>query len=154
VSREQANRNRRFSATVMHKLTVWGLRVTIGWLFLSEGLHKLVLSDDWTAAPYLRHAESPIAAFYQWMADNDTVLGIVDQLNVWGLIAVGTCLILGLATRAAAVSGALLLLLYYLAYPPLIESSGMAGYGHSGDRGWYPNDRRRCRAMGQQLASG
>ena len=41
-------------------------------------------------------------------------------------VRVGTSLILGLATRAGAVLGALLLMLCYLAYPPLIESDGMA----------------------------
>jgi hypothetical protein len=77
----------------------------IGWLFLYEGLHNLLLSDGWTAATYLRHAKSPIAGFYQWMANNETVLGIVDPLNVWGLIAVGTCLILGLSTDSGKFPG-------------------------------------------------
>jgi thiosulfate dehydrogenase [quinone] large subunit len=36
------------------------------------------------------------------------------------LIAIGSGLILGLFTRAAAISGAILLLIYYLNNPPLI----------------------------------
>jgi uncharacterized membrane protein YphA (DoxX/SURF4 family) len=37
----------------------------------------------------------------------------------WGLIVVGGCLLLGLFTRTACVAGALLLLMFYLAMPPL-----------------------------------
>jgi len=52
--------------------------------------------------------------------DNLGVLNTVDFLNMWGLIAIGTGLILGLFTRAAAISGAILLFIYYLNNPPLI----------------------------------
>ena len=48
------------------------------------------------------------------------VLNAVDFLNTWGLIAIGLGLILGLFTRAAAISGAILLFVYYLNNPPLI----------------------------------
>ena len=43
---------------------------------------------------------------------------IVNFLNVWGLILIGTALFLGIFIRIAAVSGIALLLLYYFAYPP------------------------------------
>jgi hypothetical protein len=42
----------------------------------------------------------------------------VDFLNVWGLILIGTGLFLGFLIRISSVSGILLLLLYYFAYPP------------------------------------
>jgi len=48
------------------------------------------------------------------------VLHTVDFLNTWGLIAIGLGLILGLCTKAAAISGAILLFVYYLNNPPLI----------------------------------
>ena len=44
---------------------------------------------------------------------------MVDFLNTWGLIAIGLGVILGLFFRVAAISGVLLLLIYYLNCPPL-----------------------------------
>ncbi len=41
-------------------------------------------------------------------------------MNKWGLAAIGLGLILGCLTRMAAVSGALVILLYYLCNPPFI----------------------------------
>ena len=41
-------------------------------------------------------------------------------MNTWGLIAIGLGLILGLFTKPAAISGAILLFVYYLNNPPLI----------------------------------
>lgn len=46
-------------------------------------------------------------------------LTAVDWLTRWGLLAVGLCLLLGMLTRPAAVLGAVLLFLIYLAMPPL-----------------------------------
>jgi uncharacterized membrane protein YphA (DoxX/SURF4 family) len=43
----------------------------------------------------------------------------VDRLTSWGLFVVGACLLLGLLTRPACLVGAALLLLFYLAMPPL-----------------------------------
>jgi thiosulfate dehydrogenase [quinone] large subunit len=54
------------------------------------------------------------------MNQNPGILNAVDFLNTWGLIAIGTGLILGLFTRAAAISGAILLFVYYLNNPPLV----------------------------------
>ena len=55
-----------------------------------------------------------------WILAHENVLNVVDFLNTWGLIAIGLGLILGLFTQIAAVSGALLLFIYYLNNPPLI----------------------------------
>jgi uncharacterized membrane protein YphA (DoxX/SURF4 family) len=46
-------------------------------------------------------------------------LPLVDNTVKWGLVVIGACLLLGLCTRTACVAGALLLLLFYLAMPPL-----------------------------------
>lgn len=42
-----------------------------------------------------------------------------DQIVQWGLVITGLCLILGLFTKPACLFGAMLLLLFYLAMPPL-----------------------------------
>ena len=42
---------------------------------------------------------------------------ITDFLNVYGLILIGLALFIGLFSRVASLAGALLLTLYYFAYP-------------------------------------
>ena len=94
------------------------VRIAIGWHFLYEGLVKL-LSPGWTSAEYLMNARGPFAAFYQWMASSSGMVQIADLMNIWGLIFIGLGLFLGLFTRISAISGFLLLALYYFAYLPL-----------------------------------
>jgi uncharacterized membrane protein YphA (DoxX/SURF4 family) len=48
-----------------------------------------------------------------------TVLQWSDAIVTWGLIAVGVALLLGVLTRTACLAGALFLLSFYLAMPPL-----------------------------------
>ena len=48
------------------------------------------------------------------------MMKIVDFLNIWGLILIGLGLILGISIKSAAVSGMVLLGLYYLAHPPFV----------------------------------
>jgi len=43
---------------------------------------------------------------------------VIDFLNIYGLIAIGLGLMLGLFSHAALWSGILLLALYYLSHPP------------------------------------
>jgi len=57
-------------------------------------------------------------------------LKVVDILNIYGLIFIGIALFIGLFFRIAAISGALLLTLYYFAYPPFGESLFNIGDGH------------------------
>jgi len=53
------------------------------------------------------------------MAENASVTGVIDFLNIWGMILVGAALILGLFTRWAAATGALMIFFYFVAYPPI-----------------------------------
>jgi uncharacterized membrane protein YphA (DoxX/SURF4 family) len=103
------------------------LRTAIGWHFLYEGMIKL-LDPDWTAAEYLRNSTGPLASRFQALLVSPTWLRVVDQLNIWGLILVGLCLMLGLLTRLGALVGMVMLALYYLAYPPFFGAApaGMA----------------------------
>jgi uncharacterized membrane protein YphA (DoxX/SURF4 family) len=103
------------STTQMGVLSL--LRIAIGWHFLSEGLGKL-LDGGWTARDYLATADGPLAGVFRWMAETPVVLSAVDLLNVWGQVAIGLGLMLGLFTQTACVAGAALLAFYYVARPP------------------------------------
>lgn len=105
------------------------IRIIIGWHFLYEGIVKL-LTPSWSSATYMLESTWWFSGIFKLFAGNQTLLGIVDFLNIWGLILIGLGLFLGLFTRVAAWSGAGLLLLYYVAHPPfsgLMESTAMEG---------------------------
>lgn len=93
------------------------LRMAIGWHFLYEGVNKL-LADKWTAEPYLTGSVGFMSGFYHWLASGPIPMGLINFLNIAGLIVIGLCLAVGLVTRLAAFLGVLLLMLYYFAYPP------------------------------------
>ena len=95
------------------------LRLMIGWHILYEGLAKL-LSPGWSSFGFLSESRWILSGFANWAISNSNILNVVDFLNIWGLIAIGAGLILGLFTRVAAYAGALLLFVYYLNNPPFI----------------------------------
>ena len=96
------------------------LRIIVGWHFLYEGWTKL-MSSGWTSSGFLKFATGPFAGFFHWLGSNGAVVPVIDQFNIWGLTLIGLALMLGVAIRAAALSGMLLLALYYFAYPPLFS---------------------------------
>ena len=100
------------------------LRIIIGWHFLYEGLIKIV-DPDWSARTFLEGSRWVFGDLFRWMASGDTGLWIIDTLNAWGLTLIGLALILGIFTRLASWAGILILLSYYLAYPPF----GVYSYG-------------------------
>jgi thiosulfate dehydrogenase (quinone) large subunit len=107
----------RLSAAQM--AAVVALRVLIGWHFLYEGLAKLQ-APAWSAAGFLSQARGPLADVFKGIAGNPSLLPAVNQLNMWGLTAIGLGLMLGCFTRASSVAGIALLLLYYLCNPPFV----------------------------------
>lgn len=92
------------------KISIFLLRVAIGWLFFYSGLTK-VLNRSWSAAGYLTNAKT-FSFFYNWLAD-PAVLPIVNFLNKWGLLLVGFSLIFGIFSRFSSLMGILLMILYY-----------------------------------------
>ena len=102
------------------------LRMAIGWHFLYEGIAKIAISS-WSAQPYLANTTGFFSPFYHWVAASPAI-EFINWLNIIGLILIGLGLFFGCFTRIAAASGAVLLLLYYFAYPPfgfsLINTSG------------------------------
>jgi uncharacterized membrane protein YphA (DoxX/SURF4 family) len=99
----------------------WALtivRIVIGWHFLYEGISK-IMTAGWSSAPYLAGSKWIFAPLFNAMAENPSVVGVVDFINIWGMILVGLGLMLGLLTRWAAAGGTLMLFFYFIAYPPL-----------------------------------
>ena len=95
------------------------LRVIMGWYCLYEGIAKL-LNPDWSAAPYLMDSGGWFAGLFQSMTHHPDLMMVVDQLNIWGLMAIGAGLIVGFMTRTATMAGIVLLSFYFLSHPPLI----------------------------------
>jgi thiosulfate dehydrogenase [quinone] large subunit len=91
------------------------LRVFIGWHFLYEGVIKMY-NPDWTSIGYLASAQGPLRSFF-FELTNDSILGIVDFLNIAALMVVGITLILGIFEKIGAMVGVGLIALYYLAHP-------------------------------------
>ncbi|RIJ46980.1 DoxX family membrane protein [Maribellus luteus] len=94
------------------------LRFLVGWHILYEGIAKL-LNPQWTSAGFLKESTWILSGFADWVMSNSGILATVDFLNTWGLIAIGLGLILGIFSRVAAISGAVLVFVYYLNAPPL-----------------------------------
>jgi uncharacterized membrane protein YphA (DoxX/SURF4 family) len=110
---------------IQNKTKVWLftiLRIVVGWHFLFEGISKL-FNPNWSSASYLMESKWLFSGFFHSLIANNTSLQVVDFLNTWGLLLIGFCLFIGLFTRAASISGAFLLLLYYVANPPFVYSS-------------------------------
>jgi thiosulfate dehydrogenase [quinone] large subunit len=105
--------------TPMQIYVLVALRLLIGWHLLYEGFSKLLISN-WSSSGFLNESKWILSGFSHWIVSHPGILNAVDFLNTWGLIAIGTGLILGLFTKAAAISGAILLFIYYLNNPPLI----------------------------------
>ena len=95
------------------------LRVLIGWHFLYEGLVKLS-NPNWSGVGYLVDSKGFLQGFYHWLASDPVLLQTIDFLNVWGLIAIGLGLMLGLLTKVALWAGISLLMMYYFSHPPFI----------------------------------
>ena len=98
------------------------LRMLVGWHFLYEGLWKLA-AGGWSAEGYLRSSQWLGAGAFHAIAETPWMLGLVNQLNMWGLAFVGLALVLGVAVRFASACGIALLALYYMAQPPFLAAS-------------------------------
>lgn len=111
------------------------LRVVLGFGFFYAGLEKLLnfAGDEkpWSAFGFLKFAtggsipkmsgladpmsHNPTQGLWTTVAANPTLLGVVDFLVVFGELAIGIALILGIATRLAGVLGAVMMFLFWIA---------------------------------------
>jgi thiosulfate dehydrogenase [quinone] large subunit len=110
-------------------LPLFVLRTAVGWLFLHEGLYKL-LTPGWTAQYYLAQSEGPMQPFFQWVIGSETLVAISNYGVVALLIATGVLLMLGLLERIACVTGMVLLVFFYFSYPPFGEVSDVMAEGN------------------------
>ena len=106
-----------FSKTQVVSLVI--LRVLIGWHLLYEGIAKLLM-PNWSSAGFLSESQWIMSGIAKWIISHDLVLAIVDIVNIWGLIAIGVSLILGLFSKPASLAGALLLFIYFLNNAPIV----------------------------------
>lgn len=109
------------------------IRIAMGWVFLFAGLDKFLNLDGgapFSAAGFLKFATAgswpgvelaqgqsinPTHGFWVSLAGNPGLVSVINVLVVFGEIAIGTALILGLFTRFASVMGTAMLLLFYFA---------------------------------------
>jgi len=110
-------------------ISVFLLRIVIGWHLLYEGLTKLFL-PAWSAEGFLKSSYGFMSGIFHALANDPTSLQIINVLNVWGLILIGTGLFLGIFIRISTVAGIVLLMLYYFAYPPFGNPLASPSEGH------------------------
>jgi uncharacterized membrane protein YphA (DoxX/SURF4 family) len=94
------------------------IRVLTGWFFLYEGFIKL-LDPSWTARYYLMGSRWIFAGLFHQMADSPAIMSVIDFANTWGLILIGMSLLTGLLVRWSSLAGFVLLMFYFVAYPPI-----------------------------------
>lgn len=92
------------------KITLFLLRVAMGWLMLYAGITK-ILNPNWSAEGYLKGAKT-FAGLYAWFI-SPSILPIINFTNEWGLTLLGVSLMLGVFVRLSSSLGAVLMLLYY-----------------------------------------
>ena len=101
---------------------ILALRLITGWVFLFAGLQKVFAAEPFSAAGFLSFGTAgtaegaaegaivnPTNAFWVSLANNGPVLDVINFIVPLGQIAIGVALILGLATRFAAVMGFLMM---------------------------------------------
>lgn len=111
------------SAPQIRVLTI--LRLALGWYIMFQGLMKFY-NPTWTAKPFLEGSEGFLSGVFQAMAAHQSIMAVIDFLNIYGQLAIGLGLILGLFATYAAIAAIIMFLSYYLAYPPFIGSTGFS----------------------------
>lgn len=123
--------------TPLQQTSLVVLRTLIGWHFLYEGYFKWSLpawSSDgkplgaFSAAGYIKAADGPLSGLAQ-SALNSGLLPWINGLVIFGLLAVGISLMLGLFTQLGCVGGLLLLAMFYFT---AIPTSGLPQPGAEG----------------------
>jgi thiosulfate dehydrogenase [quinone] large subunit len=109
-------------------------RIVIGVIFLWAGLEKVIGgAGEWSAKGFLAFGTSgtlgwpfvtevvegtvfnPTHDFWVGLSANAGVMSVINLLVPFGQVAIGTSLILGIATRFASAMGALMMLFFFFA---------------------------------------
>lgn len=96
------------------------LRMAIGWYILYQGLVKY-FDPSWSAEAFLLSSQWVFSGMFTAIAESSFWLGLVNFLNIYGQIAIGLGLILGLFAKVATVAAIFMISLFYLAHPPLAQ---------------------------------
>lgn len=107
------------------------LRIAVGVIFLTAGVEKAFLTQGgFDAAGFLQFATggtpvlsapvegvvyNPTQGFWVGLARNAAAMDLVNFLVVFGQLAIGTVLILGIATRFGSAMGTLMMLFFFVA---------------------------------------
>ena len=107
------------------------LRIAVGTIFLAAGWQKAFLSaEPFDAAGFLKFGTAgtpilgapaedviynPTNGLWVALAGNADLIGVINFLVVFGQLAIGVALILGIATRFSAVMGTLMMLFFFVA---------------------------------------
>ena len=107
------------------------LRVAVGSIFLAAGVQKAFLSEEaFSSVGFLKFGTAgtpilgapvegvvynPTQGLWVAMAGNADLISIVNWMVVFGQLAIGVALILGLATRFASIAGTLMMLFFFFA---------------------------------------
>jgi uncharacterized membrane protein YphA (DoxX/SURF4 family) len=110
-------RSHRLVVILFVLVVVLGLGGYLGWLWYQGTL------TQWYDEALAIGTGTPAAAnstLPSWIREIlERRLELIDITTKWGLTIIGACLLMGLFTRTACVAGAGLLLLFFLAMPPL-----------------------------------
>ncbi|ADJ15300.1 DoxX family membrane protein [Halalkalicoccus jeotgali] len=92
-----------------------GLRLLMGWIFLTAGIGKLT-GEPFDAAGYLANVDpaSPAAGIYGAMAANPVVMDLINVAVPWGQVLIGVGLLVGGLVRLAAFFGTLMMGAFYV----------------------------------------
>ena len=97
--------------TKSEKVSLFLLRISLGFMFLYAGVAKL-MNPSWSAVGYLKGTKI-LTGLYAWFGSASNI-GWVNFLNEWGLTLVGAAIILGVVVRFSSICGILLMVLYYI----------------------------------------
>jgi thiosulfate dehydrogenase [quinone] large subunit len=119
---------------LIHQRGVALLRITVGIIFLWAGLEKLMATQPFDAAGFLKFATTgtlgwpfvsgeiaegtvfnPTHDLWVSIAGNASLMGIINVLVPFGQLGIGVSLILGLLTRFGAAMGALMMTFFFFA---------------------------------------
>jgi len=117
----------------VHQVGVAAFRIAVGIIFFWAGVEKFLGPEPFSASGFLSHATggtlgwpfvteavdgaiyNPTHGFWVSLAGNEAAMSLVNFLVVFGEIAIGVALILGLFTRFAGAMGTLMMLLFFVA---------------------------------------